>query len=251
MGGGRIWRRLAAGIIDILLFAVVGSLAAVALYTASGGKVRATTLLPITRCETLSAIPLDALKAAQARAPLPGVMPVAASRCVDSFLGLESGRHVLVHLAGSRGALLQVFSVVQPIDRDGRAVRPLMLNGFWPLGFILLLAGLEGWFGETPGKSVLGLKVVANDLGRLGLPRALARNLILYSAGAALTVWPIVLRETPLLQGLPAGLKTLVGLQAVALAPMVVLALASLVMLALGRPDPAYDRWVGARVVAT
>ncbi len=251
MGGEQIGRRLAAGIIDVLLFAVVGSLAAVALYTASGGKVRATTLLPITRCETLSAIPLDALKAAQARAPLPGVMPVAASRCVDSFLGLESGRHVLVHLAGARGTLLQVFSVVQPIDHDGRAVRPLMLNGLWPLAFILLAAGLEARFGETPGKSLLGLKVVADDLGRLGLPRALARNLVLYSAAVALTVWPLVLRETPLLQALPDGLKTPVGLQAVALAPMVVLALASLAMLVFGRPEPTYDRWAGARVVRT
>ncbi|MFF3403117.1 RDD family protein [Streptomyces sp. NPDC002659] len=61
--------------------------------------------------------------------------------------------------------------------------------GNWALGIFLLLSVLTiGTVGFTPGKRLLGLRVVAEDGGRLGFVRVLVRSVLLTLAIPAL-IW--------------------------------------------------------------
>ncbi|MDQ8701391.1 RDD family protein [Streptomyces sp. LHD-70] len=61
--------------------------------------------------------------------------------------------------------------------------------GNWALGIFLVLSVLTvGTVGSTPGKRLFGLRVVAENGGRLGLGRVLLRSLLLCLAIPAL-IW--------------------------------------------------------------
>ncbi|WP_119291133.1 RDD family protein [Streptomyces sp. YIM 130001] len=61
--------------------------------------------------------------------------------------------------------------------------------GNWALGVFFVLAVLTvGTVGFTPGKRLLGLRVVAEDGGRLGIGRVLVRSVLLCLAIPAL-IW--------------------------------------------------------------
>lgn len=247
--GGRapVWRRLAAAAIDGVFFLIAASLLSVALYMATGGKVRAYVFQPVDRCEPVASLSPDVARAALAAIPSQASQITAATSCRRLFLGLESARFVSVSVQVQQGETIMGAAVLQPVDRAGRPVRPLSLGWAYPLLFVLSMAVGEGLLRGTPGKAGLGLRVVAAAGGRLGLGRALARNLVVYgwlAAGALLVlVLPALGRAAP-------------GLLAVArelwIAELVVvgaLAVWSLAMLLLGRPEPAYDRWTQTRVV--
>lgn len=234
MAGTRVWRRLGAAILDLLIYMVAASLLAVALHHLLDGRVRASTLLPLTACESLPRAPEDLARAAGFP---PGPAPVGAAVCTRRFLGLESGRWALVVQGGDAAG--PAATRVVPLGPSGRPQgRVLNLDGLLALGFILVLAVWEAALRETPGKAVFALMVEAAGGGRPPWLRCLARKLIIYSpllVTAGLALLPPAVRAG--LGWAPAGL-------------MGGLALASVTLLVLGRPDPAFDRWTGLRVVA-
>lgn len=241
------WRRLAAAAIDGVFFVITASLLSVALYTASGGKVRAFVFQPVDRCEQVTSLAPEVARAALAAIPSQASQITSASSCRRLFLGLESARFVSVSVQAQQGETIMGAAVLQPVDPSGEPVRPLSLGWAYPLLFVLSMAVGEGLLGGTPGKAGLGLRVVAARDGRLGLPRALARNLLVYGwlvAGALLVLaLPHLGRAAP---GLVAFARELWIAE---LAVVGLLALWALALLLMGRPDPAYDRWTGARVV--
>jgi len=242
-----IWRRLAAAAIDGIFFVMAASLLSVVLYTASGGKVRAFVFQPVDRCEAAATLSPGVARAALSALPGQASRVVGATACRRLFLGLESARFVSVNLEVQQGETIVGAAVLQPVDRAGDPVAPLSLGWAYPIVFILSMAVGEGLLGGTPGKAALALRVVAAGGGRLGLPRALARNLIVYGwllAGALMVLaLPHLGRAAP-------GLIAFAGQVRMAeLAVVGGLALLALALLLVGRPDPGYDRWTGARVV--
>lgn len=215
-----LWRRLAAGLIDIVLALVAAGLIAGAAYAASGGVVRMGVPAPVNSCTTTKTLSVDIILAAVGAAP--GHTPTDARICVDRFLGLETNRHLVVAMAGAADARV----VFVPLSRSGAVVQPVKLGWLPPLAFILLMALSEGLAGTTPGKFALGLKVDG------GLPRALARNLIVHAWLLAWLLTPLALKAPS-----PFGL-----------APMLAFAFAVLLALAVRPADPLYDRWTGVRV---
>lgn len=238
-----LWRRLAAAAIDGMLFLVAASLASIAIYSASGGVVRAFTFMPVTRCEPMAEAPASVVRAAEAALSVTASQATEATSCRRSFLGLETGRFVLVSLHAQQGETVIGANVFQPVDRSGAPIQPVTLDWLYPLVFVLLLSALEGFWGETPGKSAMALRVVRADGGRPGLPRALTRNLIVYGWLVAWLLWRFALPH--LAQRLPPTRESLVLLQYAGPALAAALALGALGLLALG----AYDRWTGTRVV--
>ncbi|HEY9367958.1 RDD family protein [Streptomyces sp.] len=62
-------------------------------------------------------------------------------------------------------------------------------TGTWALGVLLVVSLLTvGTVGSTPGKRLFGLRVVAEDGGRLGVLRVLVRSVLLIVAVPAL-IW--------------------------------------------------------------
>lgn len=246
-GRAPVWRRLAAAAIDGVFFVVAASLLSVALYAASGGQVRAYVFQPVDRCEALASVPAEVAHAALAAVPGQASRVTAATGCRRLFLGLESARFVSVSLEVQQGETILGAAVLQPVDRAGRPVQPLSLGWAYPLVFGLAMAMGEGLLRGTPGKAALGLRVTAAAGGRLGLPRALGRNLMIYgwlAAGALL-----VLGLPHLGRAAPDLVSFVREVRVAELAVVGVLALWALATLLTGRPDPAYDRWTGARVV--
>lgn len=249
MARAPVWRRLAAAAIDGVFFVLAASLVSVALYTATGGKVRAFVFQPVDRCEASSAVSPAVARAALSAIPGHGARVVSATACRRLFLGLESARFVSITLEVQQGETIVGAAVLQPVDRAGEPVRALSLGWAYPLVFVLCMAAGEGLLGGTPGKAALALRVVAEGGGRLGLARALARNAVVYSwllAGALLVLGlPHLGRAAP---GVVAFVREV---RIAELAVVGGLALLALGLLLAGRPEPAYDRWTGARVTPT
>ncbi|MCR5874711.1 RDD family protein [Phenylobacterium sp. J426] len=246
-GRAAIWRRLAAAAVDAVFFILAASLISVALYNLSDGRLRAYVFQPVDRCEAVGSISPAVARAALAAIPGSASRVVGATACRRLFLGLESGRFVSVNVEVQQGETVMGAAVLQPVDRAGEPVRPLAFGWAYPLAFVVSMAIGEGLLGGTPGKAGFGVRVVQASGGRLGLPKALVRNAIVYAwllAGAA-TVFALPKLGTALPGLLPYG----GAVRALELAVVGLLALAVLAQLLIGRPDPAYDRWTGARVV--
>jgi len=58
-----------------------------------------------------------------------------------------------------------------------------VLAFFWALGFFFLFSAMEGRSGQSPGKRLLGIRVVGTDLQPCGFGRALIRNLLRIADG--------------------------------------------------------------------
>lgn len=214
-----LWRRLAAGLIDVVLGLAAAGLIAGAVYAASGGVIRMGVPAPVNSCATTKTLSVDIILAAVAAAP--GHRPTDARMCVDRFLGLETNRHLVVAMAGADARVVFV-----PLSPAGAVIQPVKLGWLAPLAFILLMALGEGLAGTTPGKFALGLTVDG------GLWRALGRNLLVHA-------WLLAWLVSPLVLG---------GATSTGLTPMLVLATAVLLALAFGPSAPLYDRWTGVRV---
>lgn len=235
---GLFWRRLAAGAIDVALFAALSLATGVLLYGASDGRLRSSAPFAETRCAPLRALSAKVFKGVAMPA---GAQAVAARRCTVSLAGLETSRYVSVVLQAQDGEVTRSLSFSRPVDRTDAPVSPVILDWTYPLAFILVAALCEGLAGATPGKRALGLKVIAASGGRLGLPRALARNLVVYGGGTLVLIAPLAaalagVRLTPTLYYLAVGVFGL-------------LILAPFAMLAEAQPRARYDRWVGAEVI--
>ncbi|MDB5475920.1 MAG: hypothetical protein JWP49_1431 [Phenylobacterium sp.] len=233
------WRRVAAAAVDIAVLVVAAHLAAVGLYAASHGKLRSSTLVKAVRCQPLAGISFKVLEGVAAP---PGSRPVAARVCTISMAGLETARYVTVALMAQEGEVTRSLAFSRPVDREGQPMRPVILDWAYPLAFIAIMSLAEGLFGATLGKRLLGLKVIAADGGgRLGLPRALLRNLVIYGGAAAVLIAPLVVAVTGL--RLPQlGYYTAVGVFGL-------LVLAPIAMLAEAAPRTLYDRWARAEVI--
>ncbi|MEO8113560.1 MAG: RDD family protein, partial [Phenylobacterium sp.] len=171
-GGDLFWPRLIAAAIDVALFVVLANLLAVALYAASDGKLRSSTLMSVTRCAPLQSISPKALEGVAL--PL-SFRATAANLCVRSLLGVETARSLTIGLQAQEGEMTKSLAISRPVNRANLPVTPVILDWTYPLGLILLLAILEWVFGRTPGKLIMRLKVSALDGRRLPPHRALLR----------------------------------------------------------------------------
>ncbi len=105
-------------------------------------------------------------------------------------LGLpETGPGAIAPLGRRFGALFIDWGLCLVIaygllaDRDGQAA------GNWALGTFLVLSMVTvGTVGFTPGKRIFGLRVIAENGGRLGVLRVVVRSVLLCLAVPAL-VW--------------------------------------------------------------
>lgn len=242
-----IWRRLAAAAIDGIFFVLAASLLSVALYTASGGQVRAFVFQPVDRCEAVSSFSPRAAQRALSALPGQASRIASATLCRRLFLGLESARFVSVTLEVQQGETILGAAVMQPVDRAGEPVQPLSLGWAYPLVFVLCMAAGEGLQGGTPGKAALALRVASAEGRRLGLARALGRNLVIY--GWLVTGALLVLALPHLGRATPGVVAFAREVRLAELAVVAGLALLALGLLLIGRPDPIYDRWAGAKVV--
>jgi len=233
------WRRVAAAAVDVLVLVVVAQVAAIALYAASEGKLRSSTVVKSARCQAVHAMSAKMLEGV---AVLAGARPVAAQVCALSMAGFETGRYATVMLQAQEGEVTRSLAFSRPLDRKGLPTTPVILDWVYPLAFVLVMSLAEGLFGATLGKRALGLKVVAVDGGgRLGLARALLRNAVIYGGAAMVLVAPLVaalagIRLPPLAYYAAVGVFGL-------------LVLAPFAMLAEANPRALYDRWAGADVV--
>jgi uncharacterized RDD family membrane protein YckC len=217
---------------------VVAHLAAVALYAASSGVLRSSTLLKSTQCQPLRSMSEKVLEGVA----IPAVLhPVAAQLCTVSLVGLETARYETVMLQGQDGEVTHSLAFSRPVDRKGEPVRPVILDWAYPLAFILAMTLGEGVFGVTLGKRLIGLRVAGGGGGRLGLGGALVRNLVIYGAWA-------VLLTTPLIAALLHVRLSHAGYIG-AVAVFGALGWAPFFMLAQAAPRALYDRWAGAEVV--
>lgn len=233
------WRRVVAAAVDVLVLVVVAQVAAVGLYAASEGKLRSSTLMKSARCQSVHAISEKMLQGVTVPA---GARPVAAQVCALAMAGFETGRYATVVLQAQEGEVTRSLAFSRPLDRKGQPTTPVILDWVYPLAFILVMSLSEGLFGATLGKRALDLKAVAVDGGgRLGLPRALLRNAVIYGGAAMVLVAPLVaalagIRLPPLAYYAAVGVFGL-------------LVLAPFAMLAEAGPRALYDRWAGADVV--
>jgi uncharacterized RDD family membrane protein YckC len=239
-GGDLFWPRLIAAAIDVALFVVLANLLAVALYAATDGKLRSSTLMSVTRCAPLQAISTKALEGLA----LPfGYQPTSATLCKRSLLGLETARYLTIGLQAQEGEVTRSLAVSRPVNHDNLPLTPVILDWAYPLGLILLLAALEWGFGRTPGKLLLRLKVSASDGRRLPPHRALLRNLVIYGAAAAVMAVPVLAAAAGVTLPLTAYVAAVALLGGMGWAP--------LAMLSMAKPQALYDRWAGAQVVRT
>lgn len=232
------WLRLMAAIADVAALIVVAHLGAVALYAASGGALRSSTLVRSTQCQALRSVSARVLQGVSGPR---GARPVAAQLCTLSLVGLETGRYVAVALESQEGEVTHSLAFSRPVDRTGAPITPVILDWAYPVGFIAAMTLGEGLLGLTLGKALVGLRVVAARGGRLGLPGALFRNLVIYGA------WAVVL-TLPLIAAL-AGVRLSHWGYIAAVAVLGALGWAPLAMLAQASPRALYDRWAGAEVV--
>lgn len=232
------WRRLGAGAVDIVLIVALALAASVALYAASGGRLRTSTPWRTVQCQAVRTISAKVLQGVS----LPsGARPVAGQVCTRSMAGFETGRYATIALQTQQGEVVRTMAFSRPVDRAGEPVSPVILDWAWPLAFIIVVALLEGLFGTTPGKLALGLRVVGPDGRPLGLARALGRNLVIYGGAAIVLIAPLALT----LLGI--RLSGLAYYGAVGVCGLLILA--PFAMLAEASPRARYDRWVQAEVV--
>lgn len=105
-------------------------------------------------------------------------------------LGLpEQGPGAMAPLGRRFGAIFVDWALCMLIAYGLFARGDQQAAGNWALGIFLVLSVLTvGTIGCTPGKRLLGIKVVAEDGGRLGAGRVLARSVLLCLVIPAL-VW--------------------------------------------------------------
>jgi uncharacterized RDD family membrane protein YckC len=231
------WLRLMAAMVDVAAMVVIVHLAAIALYAASSGVLRSSTLIKTAQCQSLHAM---SEKVLQGVAIPPGLRPVAAQLCTLSLAGLETARYETVMLRGQDGEVTHSLAFSRPVDAKGEPVVPVILDWAYPLAFILAMALGEGLLGTTLGKRLVGLRVTAVGGGRLGVGRGLIRNVVIYGA------WAVVL-TTPLVAAL-LRVQLSHAQYIAAVAVFGALGWAPLFMLAQASPRALYDRWAGAEV---
>ncbi|MFJ5223842.1 RDD family protein [Streptomyces sp. NPDC088400] len=105
-------------------------------------------------------------------------------------LGLpEQGPGSVAPLGRRVGALFVDWALCMLIAYGLLAGRDGQTTGNWALGVLLVLSLLTvGTVGFTPGKRLFGLRVIAENGGRLGFGRVLVRTVLLCLAIPAL-VW--------------------------------------------------------------
>ncbi|MFD9793992.1 RDD family protein [Streptomyces sp. NPDC059070] len=105
-------------------------------------------------------------------------------------LGLpEEGPGAIAPLGRRFGAIFIDWAVSALIAYGLLAHRQLHLTNNWALVVFLVMSILTvGTVGFTPGKRILGLRLISENGGRLSFPRALLRSVLLCLAVPAL-VW--------------------------------------------------------------
>ncbi|MFD6798284.1 RDD family protein [Streptomyces cyaneofuscatus] len=101
----------------------------------------------------------------------------------------EEGPGAVASFGRRLGAVFIDWSICMVIAYGLLARGDQQAAGNWALGVFLLMSALTvGTIGCTPGKRLLGLRVVSEDGGRLGFGRVLVRTVLLLLVIPAL-VW--------------------------------------------------------------
>jgi uncharacterized RDD family membrane protein YckC len=175
---GGFGRRLAAQLIDAIVWAFVSSLFAVALVYLAPNVFGLSNAFPrFVRCEPLSVIPTDV----QVRDPFPNT----AQLCSISYFGVRFRDEIRLNETDAAGNVVTLASY--PVDEQRRPRQVFDLAVLLEIGFFAYLVFCQAIRGETLGKELLRLRVVGPDGGAPGWRPALLRNLVLSSPW--LLVW--------------------------------------------------------------
>jgi uncharacterized RDD family membrane protein YckC len=239
------WTRLPAQLLDLVAWAFLASLVAVALVRLAPGTFGLATALPQSlSCTELTAPPPDIT-------PPAGFSPNLIRHCTKSFLGFPFHHEVVLTEERERGALAGEWvvttrrSLTYAVGPDLRPVEDAFeLDTVLWLAYLAYVVAAQGLYGATLGKRLLGLRVVDRYGVRPGLAAAALRNLVLNGPILAGVVLYWLLDWTSF-----GGVNLRLGLAGA-------LALASLAIVAevwwtarKGRPS-LHDRLAGTRVVA-
>jgi uncharacterized RDD family membrane protein YckC len=233
---GGFWRRALAALIDWIVVGALVSTVGVVAYRQTGGVVRLQqAVLMSTNCNPTKTIP--------AGLGLPPNFRIdSAVLCTSTLVGHEVNRFVKVTQTDQAGMTFTTQWRAGAVDVQGRILpRAIFVDS---LSGALLLVGLtllEGTIGVSPGKAVMGLRVVGDRSGKPTLRGSLVRNLVLYGAWATSGVVTVV----GALGGPNPNLGSVGTTMSITLSLLMV---APFVAMAFQRPDPFYDLWAGVRV---
>jgi uncharacterized RDD family membrane protein YckC len=227
---GGFWRRLAAQLVDAVVWAVVATFFAVALVYFAPHVFGLSNAFPqFIKCEPLSVIPTDV----QVRDPFPNT----AQLCSISYFGVHFRNEIRLNETDAAGNIETLASY--PVDRQRRPIQVFDLAVLLEIGFFAYLVFCQATRGETLGKGLLRLRVVGPDGGPPGWRPALIRNLVLSSPW--LLVW--IVPATWLVDTSTLGAaNSVVFLMTLALAVQIALTASR------GRPS-IHDRLAGTRVI--
>lgn len=224
---GGFGRRLAAQLIDAIVWAFVSSLVAVALVYLGPNVFGLSKALPqFVRCEPLPVIPTDV----QVRDPFPNT----AQLCSMSYFGVHFRDEIRLNETDAAGNVETLASY--PVDELRRPRQVFDLAVLLAIGFFAYLVFCQAIRGETLGKGMMRLRVVGPDGGPPGWRPALIRNLVLSS--------PWLLAGTLPATGLADGSTSNSAAFLMNLALLVQVALTA----SRGRPS-IHDRLAGTRVI--
>ena len=233
---GGFWRRALAALIDWILVGALVSTVGVVAYGPTGGQVRLQqAVLMSTNCNPTKTIP--------AGMALPPKFRIdEAVLCTSTFAGHEINRFVKVTQIDRSGMTFTTQWRALAIDGQGRALpRVFFVDSLIGLLLLVGLTLLEWAIGVSPGKAVMGLRVVGGRSGKPTLRGSLVRNLVLYGAWAVTGLVTVV--------GALGGPNPNVGSVGTTMSiTLSLVMLAPFVAMVFQRPDPFYDLWAGVRV---
>jgi uncharacterized RDD family membrane protein YckC len=167
-----------ASLIDALLLLLVAQLAAALAYALSGGSIQTASFLSPQTCLQVASPPTGI--------EAPPFQPTMMLDCRYGFPGLPSARSFIavgIEQSGTTTLLRQSFTA---LDESGRRVTPLSLPLLWLPLLLLYKLAFEGGAGTTPGKRLLGMRVLDRAARPAGIGRVATRNLLLIGPVLAL-----------------------------------------------------------------
>jgi uncharacterized RDD family membrane protein YckC len=174
------WIRLPAQLIDLIGWAFLASLVAVALVRLAPGTFGLASALPQTLSCTELTAPLSGIT------PPAGFSPNLMRHCTKSFFGFPFHHEVVLTEERERGELTAEWvvttrrSLTYAVGPDLKPVGDVFeLDTVLWLAYLAYVVAAQGRYGATLGKRLLGLRVVDRYGVRPGLGAAALRNLVL------------------------------------------------------------------------
>lgn len=242
---GGFWRRVAAAAFDGVVATVLLTTIAVIAYGPTGGFVRMDqSVYSETRCEPVREVRGVDLP--------PGFRIDVAQLCVKQLFGREIDRALMLeHREGTEEAFTTNHLRI-PLSPDNRQAAPHYLDTDLGIVWFLLMVISEAFLLTTPGKFLLGLRLVRPDGERPSFAACAIRNLVLYGGYVLGSVPGFAFRGSVSIKaaqdgqfawtwgGTPFAWGALIAL---------IWMITPVIALILQRPDPFYDRLAGVKVV--